>query len=310
MLAFAPLLLLAAAQVGRVLLLAGLPGSRPSPTRTDLVDGPAFSSGHVLCASVGWGLATVSLLALHSERSRARPGRVPALALLAATGAALLVGPTRVYLGAHWASDVVASWALGVLLVGALAAPVHAALAVEPVVAVPRCLISGLAWARRSAWAWSLPALAALLSVVPLLLERPAARMKDFLVYYGAGGGDRAEVYAFRTAYDMPFTYPPFAALLARPLDALPLGAAQTLWTGATLAAFVALARVGLAPVVLRLGLPLTVAALLVTTPARSHLRFGQVGVFLVLLVSLDLLRSRAGLGRGARGRDQAHPAV
>jgi alpha-1,2-mannosyltransferase len=125
--------------------------------------------------------------------------------------------------------------------------------------------------------------------------------LKDLLVYHGAGGtaGAGENLYAFRTTFAMPFTYPPFAALIVEPLSRMPLGVAQTLWTVATLAAVVALAPVALRPVVDRIGLPLTVTALLLSSPVRSHLRFGQVGVFLVLLVALDLLHNRRWKGWG-----------
>jgi alpha-1,2-mannosyltransferase len=148
---------------------------------------------------------------------------------------------------------------------------------------------------------WTIPAAAAALPVALLLAAPPAERLKDLLVYHGAGGtaGAGENLYAFRTTFSMPFTYPPFAALVVEPLSRMPLGVAQTLWTVATLAAVVALAPVALRPVVDKIGLPLTVTALLLSSPVRSHLRFGQVGVFLVLLVALDLLHNRRWKGWG-----------
>ena len=111
----------------------------------------------------------------------------------------------------------------------------------------------------------------------------------------------------------MPFTYPPFAALIVEPLSRMPWGLAQALWTVATLAAVVALAPVALRPVVDRIGMPLTVTALLLSSPVRSHLRFGQVGVFLVLLVALDLVHRKAleeGWGLGLAIAVKLTPAV
>lgn len=157
-------------------------------------------------------------------------------------------------------------------------------------------------WLRTSPWAWSVPAVAALVPIVPILLTPPGDRMIDLLVYHGAGGtaGAGENVYAFQTVFAMPFTYPPFAALVLEPIARMPLGLAQALWTIATLAAVVALATTALRPVAARFGLPLTTAALLLCSPVRSHFRFGQVGLFLVLLVTFDLLRRHQGRGAGA----------
>ncbi len=132
---------------------------------------------------------------------------------------------------------------------------------------------------------------------MPPLLEPAGHRLIDLAVYVGSGAvvGAGGDVYAYRTPAGLPLTYPPFAALLAEPLGRVPLVVVQGGWTLATVAAVVAVARVARAPVVARIGLPVTVTLLLVSTPVRSHLRFGQVGLFLVLLVVLDLLgRERA----------------
>lgn len=273
-----------------------------------------LSSGHAMTAVLGWGLVARQVPAL---RSRAVP-----LALLAG----LVVGASRVELRLHWVSDVVAGGLLGLVVLLAcapLTTPVPTTGAVPPgwrstVPATARRPRGGhrpgapsaaapvpaapwrrtLRWARTSRSAWSLPAAAALVPLVPLLLE--ADRMIDLQVYVGAGSvaADGGAVYALRTRAGLPFTYPPFAAVLAEPLSRLPLLLVQVAWVLATLGALVAVARVAMAPVVARLGLPLVLAGLLVSSPVRSHLRFGQVGVFLVLVVALDLLRP-AGRLRG-----------
>ena len=162
--------------------------------------------------------------------------------------------------------------------------------------------------------AWLLPLAAALVSVLPIVLTAPAYRMTDLLVYLGAGeaAARGSDVYAFRTDLGAPFTYPPFAAMLAVPLAVAPVGLVQGAWVLATLAAVVVLARTALRPVVDRVGLPVTVALVLLSAPMRSHLRFGQVGIFLVLLVTLDLCRRRApgGLLTGIAAAVKLTPAV
>jgi membrane-associated phospholipid phosphatase len=81
---------------------------RPRPPAADLLtaaSGWAFPSGHATQAMVGLGALAV-LLAGRSPRLR------PWL-LTAATVLVLLVGGSRVCLGAHWPTDVLAGWALG-----------------------------------------------------------------------------------------------------------------------------------------------------------------------------------------------------
>ncbi len=69
---------------------------------------PSFPSGHTLNATVLIGLMAYLLL-LHEHRRATRVGTV--------VGAAVLIlgmGLSRVYLGHHWLTDVVAAWLLGV----------------------------------------------------------------------------------------------------------------------------------------------------------------------------------------------------
>lgn len=142
---------------------------------------------------------------------------------------------------------------------------------------------------------WLLLAVALLVAIASYFTAEPADRMTDLAVY-AAGGRAAAEgldVYAVRTALGAPFTYPPIAAILAVPLAYLPVGLLHAIWATATLAAAVAVARGVLAPVVVRIGLPATTGLLLLSSPMRSHLRFGQVGVFLLLLVAMALLSGK-----------------
>lgn len=67
----------------------------------------SFPSGHAL-------LATVFYLTLGVMLTRAFPRkRLKAYVLGCAVVIALLIGLTRIYLGAHWASDVFAGWSVG-----------------------------------------------------------------------------------------------------------------------------------------------------------------------------------------------------
>ncbi|MFE9017306.1 phosphatase PAP2 family protein [Streptomyces sp. NPDC007808] len=94
---------------------------RPRPVWSDPVDSAhyaAFPSGHAMTATVVCGLL-LWLLRRH--------GAAPALwrtAVAVAVVSVLGVGLTRVWLGVHWATDVVGGWLLGTLVV-VLAVTVH-----------------------------------------------------------------------------------------------------------------------------------------------------------------------------------------
>ncbi|OKH98579.1 hypothetical protein A6A06_28635 [Streptomyces sp. CB02923] len=89
---------------------------RHRPVWPDPVDSAhyaAFPSGHAMTAAVVGGLA-LWLLRLYGARRR---WRWAAAALVA--GSVAGVGFTRVYLGVHWATDVLGGWLLGAALVAA-----------------------------------------------------------------------------------------------------------------------------------------------------------------------------------------------
>ncbi|MFJ9823533.1 phosphatase PAP2 family protein [Streptomyces sp. NPDC101160] len=84
---------------------------RPRPSWPDPVDSArfaAFPSGHAMTAVVVCGLL-LWVLALHWRETWWGWGTLTGVALVSVVG----VGWTRVYLGVHWPSDVVAGWLFG-----------------------------------------------------------------------------------------------------------------------------------------------------------------------------------------------------
>jgi len=67
----------------------------------------SFPSGHAMLAASTY--LTLGALLARSERKR----RVKAYILLVAVTASVIVGISRVYLGVHWPTDVLAGWAAG-----------------------------------------------------------------------------------------------------------------------------------------------------------------------------------------------------
>ncbi|WP_370874514.1 phosphatase PAP2 family protein [Pseudarthrobacter defluvii] len=108
-----PVILIVLAGLGSLLMTVA--GKRlVGRTRPDLSDAvppyehsPSFPSGHSLNAVVIAGIvAYLIILRLHSNRAR----------ILTAAAAALFavaIGLSRVFLGHHWLTDVLAAWALG-----------------------------------------------------------------------------------------------------------------------------------------------------------------------------------------------------
>jgi undecaprenyl-diphosphatase len=101
-----PALALAGAWAG-ALLIKGLV-DRPRPPvgdRLTVVHGWSYPSQHAAQALATWGMLALMLMAGRSARAR----------VLLAAGAVLIafvVGLTRLYLGAHWMTDVLGGWAL------------------------------------------------------------------------------------------------------------------------------------------------------------------------------------------------------
>ena len=108
-----PLVLLAAGALGSVCIsIAGKEiVGRERPPRVDAIPpyevSPSFPSGHTLSATAIM-IVTAYLLVLWMSRTRAR-----ILAVLLCGAYALTMGLSRVYLGHHWLTDVIAGFGVG-----------------------------------------------------------------------------------------------------------------------------------------------------------------------------------------------------
>jgi alpha-1,2-mannosyltransferase len=150
----------------------------------------------------------------------------------------------------------------------------------------------------------------------------------DLGIYYRAvrWWADGHTVYSYsqpdKVEGTLGFTYPPFAALLLRPLADLSLVAAQAVFCTVSIAALVATVWFLVAPVAARLGYPtwfgVALALPLVSwlEPVRETFSFGQINFIVTALVVLDLLvavprRSRlAGVGIGLAAAIKLTPAI
>lgn len=134
--------------------------------------------------------------------------------------------------------------------------------------------------------------------VVRWLGNPPDQRLVDLEVYREGGRAilRGAPLYEVLTQPPqlLPFTYPPFAAVLAVPFTLLPWRAAQLVWTALIYAALVAAVWYAFRPLILRFGrwAPLAagvlVAAMTWLDPVRDQFRFGQVGLFLLAMCLAD----------------------
>jgi undecaprenyl-diphosphatase len=114
-----PLVMLLSAWLGAEVLfnVAKLLVDRPRPPiamAAEHFGGLAFPSGHATQAAAVWGM--VGALAILSVNTR----RAKTAVCATAVGLALVVGVTRIYLGAHWTSDVLGGWLLGALWTAAV----------------------------------------------------------------------------------------------------------------------------------------------------------------------------------------------
>ncbi len=141
------------------------------------------------------------------------------------------------------------------------------------------------------------------------LTNEPDQRLVDLDVYRTAGIAllHGESIYAFVTEPPqlLPFTYPPFAALLAIPLAWLPWPAAQLVMVLLIYVALAVAARYAFRPLLDRAGrwAPLVfgvlIALLIFPMPLRDQVRFGQVDLFLVALCVADCAAPRTRWPRG-----------
>lgn len=162
-------------------------------------------------------------------------------------------------------------------------------------------------------WQWPLAVGLIALAAVPVVLRYlvfwPMDQWQvDVEVYREAGVSIMTgrPIYAAMTEAPqlLPFTYPPFAAIVAMPLAWLPFGVVGWLWTAAQVAATTAIVWYAGWRLIHRAGpwVPLALAALVAPMlwlhPVADGIRFGQVNAFMVLACLMDLRRPRPGLLR------------
>jgi len=148
-----------------------------------------------------------------------------------------------------------------------------------------------------------LPLAAALVAAQVLVLALwPAAHVLliDLQVYVAGGAHLLAgePLYAGGVLLDLPFVYPPVAAVLFVPLTYLPLPVLKIAWTVLGIGLLALVARrcaPGLPPAVITL----MVAAALWLDPVRTTFYLGQINIVLLALVLLDLTGRRRGIGLG-----------
>ncbi|MGZ0152932.1 glycosyltransferase 87 family protein [Kribbella sp. WER1] len=151
-------------------------------------------------------------------------------------------------------------------------------------------------------WMWALAVLAgtAVSILLPLLWDHTGADLK----VYRLGGDtiltDPSALYSARLpTISLPFTYPPFAALVFVPFALLPWPLAYGMSIACSIAAVWVIIRYALRnPRIRTAAIVVAVAVCLLVEPVRETLSYGQINLFLCALVMYDVLdRKHAGRG-------------
>jgi|GEM_PF-214258 alpha-1,2-mannosyltransferase len=173
-------------------------------------------------------------------------------------------------------------------------------------------LVLGISVAARFAWTYLAP---------------HGANFVDLHVYLGGAaaidhpGTLYSYVYADQTPdFPLPFTYPPFAAVVFYPLHLLPFGVAAFLWQVATMAALYGAVRIAQCVMGLHAGAAgghrvamLWTAITIWIEPLRSTFDYGQVNVLLMLAVLWAVYTTRwwlSGLLVGVAAGVKLTPAI
>ncbi|NGY64601.1 DUF2029 domain-containing protein [Lentzea sp. NEAU-D13] len=133
-----------------------------------------------------------------------------------------------------------------------------------------------------------------------ICLRSFSSGLLDLRVYLAGGEAWRAgtDLYTadFTAPLGLPFTYPPFAAMLFSGLTPLPLPIIAVLFTAAAIALFTAACTAAAQRVQVGLGLA---ALCLVLEPLRGGLDLGQINMILIGFVAADCLLPRTPWPRG-----------
>jgi len=162
----------------------------------------------------------------------------------------------------------------------------------------------------------------ALLAHFVLQLVPKTTTMIDLRVYRHASPGlFGGTLYDFRLGefseqFPLPFTYPPFAALVFLPLSWLPWGLVRIGWQLLSIGCLYWIARCSMrlvAPAAPRRYALLWTAAAMWIEPVRTTFNYGQVNIVLVAVLLSALVAARdvtAGLGVGLAAGVKLMPAV